>query len=354
MEKFSFFHISDLHLSKKLEGWVNPYSCQHLTLMNKYMARTFAGTRMLHPSTYKENVAISLYQFLLQRTDQVDALIVTGDLACTGSDGDLIAAKDYFMGRAGIVWNNKTKNKVGEEIFEPLIGSELPIIMMPGNHDRYKQMIEFYKPRSMNYEKYFEDNWSLASEQKKSLPLEKKNGGIEFIGADNTIKRIVFEKGLEKIILYCMDFSLREAEDCLDSDSSAYLGHGFVYGDIIKDVEKDMKLIERDNILVAWAIHFSPKSQDETLTLYFSGILLKKARKLNVGLLMCGHVHSQDNYKDKGLHVFCAGTACSAEYNIGDANIFWDIELEIHNGKILNVNESKKVEFDIDDGFRIV
>ena len=179
METFRFFHISDLHLSSRYESWANPVSGSVTDIKLSVLKNLFKVRSLFYPSTYSKDVSIAAYEYIIQRADQADALIVTGDLATTGSDDDLKSALNYFLGKEGVVWNPNSR------IPAALVESEINVVLMPGNHDRYHgKAKDCLKPGNFSYEIYFEDNWALAS---------KQNGiTIHSVGDTDAIRRIGF------------------------------------------------------------------------------------------------------------------------------------------------------------------
>ena len=339
METFRFFHISDLHFSKKYESWRNAFSCVDMDVKSRSLSFLFSGAKTIYPSTYIKDAAISAYEYIRLRSDQADAVVVTGDLATTGANDDLSTALNYFKGVEGVVWNPKSRS-VGS-----LIDSELHIIMMPGNHDRYCSGPNWLAPGNKSYENHFEPNWSLSSQQNELR--------VHLVGALGLIKRIEFNKNNESALLYCIDFSLRKKGDCEDNKIKGFFGQGFAYQDILEELKKDIAAPEHKGKLIIWAIHFSPNSEDELLKLYNADEMMQVASELNVSMILCGHVHDQKSYQininGKNIRVFCAGTVCSVETD-GDGNSFWDIEFDVKDGEIITLRE-QELKFDQDLGF---
>src|SRR6266480_4658674 len=75
---------------------------------------------------YTSPLATHLALYIDSIQDAVDAIIVTGDLATTGSEVDLSTAKAFFFANTPIPPVARVK-----------LNLRIPVIFLPGNHDRF-------------------------------------------------------------------------------------------------------------------------------------------------------------------------------------------------------------------------
>src|SRR6266480_922263 len=127
MATFRLLHISDLHFSARPNA-VNPLtSLGGVRPADLGLWRHFPRHIILFgPSSYSSPLATHLALYIDSIQDAVDAIIVTGDLATTGSEVDLSTAKAFFFADTRIPPVARVK-----------LNLRIPVIFLPGNHDRF-------------------------------------------------------------------------------------------------------------------------------------------------------------------------------------------------------------------------
>jgi 3',5'-cyclic AMP phosphodiesterase CpdA len=95
----------------------------------------FEPKKPVSPSTFNPDVALALLFELsdVLESKQLDALVVTGDIATTGIEDDLQLSADYFKGVLPNSWRHRLQAipnllQLGGAFF----------VGLPGNHDRYE------------------------------------------------------------------------------------------------------------------------------------------------------------------------------------------------------------------------
>src|SRR5258706_2689 len=153
MQTFRLVHVSDLHFSARPNA-VNPFiGATGLRVPDFALWRHFRNAVLLGPSTFSSALATHLSLYLGSVQDEIDAIVATGDLATTGKEADLKVAKGYFLrGQpASVVFPQFAAR------FSSNKSPDLPIIFMPGNHDRYQGSM--IMPGGKVFEKVFGQSW---------------------------------------------------------------------------------------------------------------------------------------------------------------------------------------------------
>lgn len=329
---FRICHVSDLHLSSVCPEWINRVSardanegvfCASLKQVMNFCHQKFRGCGVpdIHyPSTYVQ-LATQTLPRLLRRLDQddteshLDLVLITGDLATTGEDADLLFALDFLEGRVLAVADTPEIMPIN------LVAEPFTLFAIPGNHDRYRGTGRF--PEGKNFEAFFGQSWDINQKKTK-------------IVGDRTRRFIVSGESCNLAILG-VDFSL--------SASSAECGIWGHFGQGEVDEERLRSLVDATEILqqeykkphiVIWAMHFPPESpnKDPDLQLFGADRVILEAERLGVQLILSGHVH-QHHYRKRGtsrVHVLVAGSATATE-KVGD-NVLHDLQIVVEDGRI--------------------
>lgn len=332
METFRLLHISDLHFSDKNIGWKNEISSASDIVKREVLSQLFSGKNIFRPSTFDKDIALAANEYILEHIYRSDALVITGDLATTGSEFDLLVARNFLLGDIPRKW------EVEGFFNRSLIGDHINTIIIPGNHDRYHTSpTTWLHPGCKKYEQIFGDDWSLTSYQ----PTLK----VHDLSNAHGIKLVHLAKGRESLLIFCVDLSLKS---CGDSDSRlnlGYIGQGKAYRSAIKRLKEYTNLCRlcRSNMEIIWCTHFPPSNpanhghENPKLRLLDEERLVLAANECKVPVILAGHAHRQQNYQltDNGytMNIFCAGTTCSVDSDV-DGNRFWELEFDIDNGEI--------------------
>jgi 3',5'-cyclic AMP phosphodiesterase CpdA len=79
-------------------------------------------------------LAHAVAEFVYTERNGLDAIIITGDLATTGLPADLLPAERYVTEACTDKWLTSRQAP-------SLASHDLPIFLIPGNHDRYQDEV---------------------------------------------------------------------------------------------------------------------------------------------------------------------------------------------------------------------
>ncbi|WP_338416786.1 metallophosphoesterase [uncultured Sphaerotilus sp.] len=361
MSKYKFIQISDLHFSriKNFTSFIEvakEKDAPHLIdkLVFEDFKRNFItkwGKKLIYPSTFDSDVAIALLSRLHGIINNFDVLVITGDIASTGDDDDLRIAREYFDGKIPKNWT-KAKNN-----FHSLFKHGVPIITVPGNHDRYHDFL--LNPGFGPYERFFGMAWDF----------DKKVSNYDD-GCKNKfyVKYSILEKLDSCLIFVAGDFSLRHqiyAEGFL-----GHIGQGRVDSVLQGMVSVTNKI--RSNIInegykkyaVVWMVHFPPcfPGVDSGLKLINDYDLLNAVKNTNIKLLLAGHTHEPLWYRcpiHGDAHIFSCGTTSGVDVN--NSNYYSEFYINVTGPDEYEFNaecyelsvdaKNKKIEFSVMQDF---
>jgi 3',5'-cyclic AMP phosphodiesterase CpdA len=289
MPTINLLHISDLHMAEtpmraELAAlWRKPKTAYRRVKEKEFMA------------SHNPEVVNRLAAFAYKRRDYLNAIVITGDIATTGSTHDL---------NAGYRLITEPPDRI------PYLTSDgdatlnlpdVPIFILPGNHDRYV-------PTKRNY--------SLTAGGREFHQIFGRwwTGDVQLYKA---------ESGNYELGILAADFSLQDARHASFLSMWNKWAQGRIYPDILRDLENltiQFHLDARDNgkkSAAIWAIHYPPNYPYESKVMGLAhrlndeGQLLEAAKRCQVELILAGHTHEYQYYA-AGLvtpFIFCAGTS---------------------------------------------
>lgn len=130
MVTFSILHASDFHIAAQsdrgppaLERWDAGEA--PLAILREMRASEWLS---ITPSSYSAFAARSFARFMRRnRQFEVDAFVISGDIATSAKKADLDVAHAFLFGAADSTHKPRMK----------LESAEFPTIIIPGNHDRF-------------------------------------------------------------------------------------------------------------------------------------------------------------------------------------------------------------------------
>ena len=282
---FRIAQISDLHIA------LTPFRVQHSfgSSMNPKARRSFFQT------SHDIDVLLRLRHHLGTRRREIDILLVSGDIAATGTRADLWRARDLIVTPTSVV------SQFAETPPLSYVAAKFPIFMVPGNHDRFKNDVGV--PGGKDFDSVFGACWG---------------GGLRGVYA-----RKYPDKGqVDELVLIGADFCF----SAISPKHAAFWrlpGQGIVCTDVLSKLrEKTLSVIARfPNAGIVWVIHFPPiprsklRRRERCLLLRQGEKLLALAGECGIGLILAGHLHRNSaDFLHNSTRVWCAGSASSMDY----------------------------------------
>ncbi|MCG6553521.1 MAG: metallophosphoesterase [Candidatus Magnetominusculus sp. LBB02] len=292
-------HLSDLHLTAQVDSW------------------------FLQLGLYEvcdEDILRVLSETIYDWRDELDAVLISGDIATTGRDIDLSFAINLFSSTAQS--GNLRKDFQSHYKFDDF---GKPIIIVPGNHDRFRSI--FALPGGFSFDRYFEKYWNCGNKRVQAHLLP------------NDIE--------PRLAIICADFSLKSVQHI--TTPTGHPGQGKVDDTILQYLIDKTKEISDSFAECAfiWMIHFAPNCEGhfeigKNHSLIDYNKLIEAAMDTNVKHIFCGHTHMSEIYSEGNgrVNIFCAGTsAClpgTEKQDKRDPKIHVR-DIEIDNGKIIEI-----------------
>jgi hypothetical protein len=233
----------------------------------------------------------SLVNFVLSRSE-LDAIILSGDIATTGFEHDLLKAKEFLDGPPAGAY------AAGLSV---LANIGPPVWILPGNHDRYTYTGQewFFSPGGTLFDQILSNHWS--GKVKAYPPLR------------NADKRL-------SVLILAADFCLQKSSDSTRLHRFNKLAQGRVYEEVLSALEtetlsqREQETLDFPNheLVTLWAVHFPPAFEglSASKSLLQAADLVSKAEDLDVQALLAGHTHIHKDYSATPyVRVLCAGTA---------------------------------------------
>ncbi len=302
MPDFRILHISDLHIAGD----------------NMAMYYRFLDKKLSVFSLGRDEILRRVAQLIYEWRKEIDAVVITGDIAATGLESDLASAKRFLQspqGPSSPPWIN-SKSQATIEFFGK------PVVLVPGNHDRFRDLLG--APGTTFY-RTFGEYWTEGV------------GGIQVHYLPNREK--------PELAIVCMDLTL-------DSVSHAtvwfggHWGQGRVYPERLKALKNVTSTIygTYPTCAVMWILHHAPEFEKryklmKQKTLIDAIDLVGEAEQSRVTYILCGHTHKSRNYpvgKRGVVRVRCAGiAACEKEFYDTSIHVR---EVAVENGNIVRLN----------------
>jgi len=295
MVLFRLLHISDLHIAE-------------------------SGPKRYRQSKCELPLLKEIARYAYKYRDNIDCILISGDLADIGGyDGDTRAALSFVSSPST---HNDVPWLIHKQGAPTLATNDLPVRLLPGNHDRYKSSKRF--PGSKLFDKHFGKYWNDTN-------------GISY--NQETIK-----KGGESIIVLCADFSLRSEWD--GGSPIGFFGKGRVYNDQLETLKETVNNIKKDapSSAILLGVHFAPESDkvlsginQRNLKLINDSGLLTATVQHGINFLFCGHTHKSIFYKSKHnpcLEIHCCGTSSCLSKK--EDTTFHLLDLYVENSKIID------------------
>jgi len=279
--RWSYIHLSDVHFCAE------PMRHNALTLIRRRPRDLIdTGRRygigflsVAKPASYVPDIVSGVAQFCLERAQVTDGILITGDLATTGMMSDIRVANSFIREPAKSGYST-------ENLFPTLAGSNLPIFMIPGNHDKYR------------------DNKAAPNCKSFELIFESYMRNFQS-GVGHWVRR----KNESVLGVISADFCLLERKDAQGA-GGAY-GQGKVYQHVLNEL-KSRTFALRDKykgIHLIWMIHFAPFDCGHWLQLIDFDVIVQSAIALSVEATLCGHTHRASKHQTDNHVVYCSGSA---------------------------------------------
>jgi len=316
MTIFRVLHLSDLHFAATAEAvnFVDVPRSQLATEMVSRLRKKTTEITFRYPTTYDPSAAedIAIVAFL---DTELDLILISGDISTTGTRSDLVVAKEFITATPARGW-------LSERNFPTLVAANVPIALLPGNHDRFRRASFPFGTGGTEFDEQFNEHWWVGQNASLLGLLKKDSDWIAFVGADFTLH-----------------------EKTLDPREEA--GRGHVSEHILKSLRLLTKRV-RESVqqryekspAVAWVVHFAPEFEglDEFLVLENDAVLIAAAAEDSVNHILCGHTHEKRVYQartQRSVTVHCAGAASA--YKAPQGNVVQIVEFHAEQGVIQKV-----------------
>lgn len=256
----------------------------------------------LLPSSYVPEIAKGVAQFCLERRSVADGIIITGDLATTGTPSDISVAKSFVdePARSGFLSDNRMPT---------LQSSTLPIYVFAGNHDRYEN--NKAAPNSVLFDLSFSKYQRPSTKYVGYWVSEKRGQRLGFVYAD---------------------FSIRSRSDAEYLSPIFAYGQGRVYEDVLADLVEQTQAIWREEgrIPILWLIHFAPFPCGLHLKFIDYEKIVSAAKALGILATVCGHTHQAIKHEVDNHVIYCGGSACCVDSEEDCRIQIIDVEIDAH------------------------
>lgn len=293
MGLFRLLHASDLHIG------------QFANQLAFFDAPSWM--RVMHPryfhrqSTHRSGALDAFLDIAEFNAHEIDAILITGDIACRGSSADLQAASRHLC-----------QTKPHPAAPAPLTTCIAPLCILPGNHDRFTVRpnhwlhFPFYGPGSSQFDTEFAEFWRGGQGCQILFCGENADGSVlGIVGADLTLRKWDFGRG---VLGWFGQGRVR----------NEHLGESQVAGSV-KDQRDTETLsgqhanslvhltrqirVRHPHAAVIWAIHFEPSTERNALRLLDETKLHKAAKANDIDAILCGHTHEGRDHLWRCTHI---------------------------------------------------
>lgn len=298
--EFRFLHVSDLHLC------IEPRRTNLLSLFSTNRQRIFdvAGSlsarSVFRPTSYEPDSLDALSQFVLKRARSYHGILLSGDLATSGSYQDLRTAGEYLKNTPNKKWSAS-----GSPVFPK--GTK-PMLLIPGNHDHYSD--DFARPSKIEFRLQFgpEIAW-----------LNKYDTGYR-----------LFNNGSAVIAVVSSDMTFNSVNE--PENLPHRFGGGFANENGLSEMVRLTRSFfknpqfENTSCGVVWMLHFAPhQCEPKSLEMTNWELVLDAAASAGVKNIVCGHTHESNFRVERGINIFCAGSATSVACQNSVHEIVFDV-----------------------------
>lgn len=348
MPKFVLLHLSDLHVSNRpqrvgigdlfTEGvyidererpglWQRVKESLSNLSQNVGEMRASADARIGILASHNEDTLLRLARFIHNGRESFDAVLISGDLATSGSQSDLVRAYTVLTADpdAEDRWRAKgyASRATLSDVFAPPGEAGIrELWVVPGNHDRYNTR-RFYAPGGDAYKSVFTrrgPGWTGDG-----------LGRLKFPVGDERVKHLgTLRKGRAALCCVAADFSLQSF--FASEGVFGYLGQGKADAGLLGQLETLTRGVHaaetargRDAVVILWLVHFPPEfpyeedyppEKKKALSLLEESAFLARAGQLisegvGVEVIFAGHTHRAQSYPAAGGRpiIVCAGSA---------------------------------------------
>lgn len=274
-------------------------------------------------SSYDPEILESLAEFVYENAKQkldddgseimddgekkLDAVILTGDLATTGTRDDIERVSKFLRAK----FNAKYPHRSQEDDYRgaTLSAVKIPILYLPGNHDRYI-------PTRERYMKIFPKFFTPGGTDFDQLLFDYSRQSVWKIELTTIVSK---DKKLRVVIL-AADFTLEHFDD--HEGFYGWLAQGKAYSNIRQEMVVQTERLreqkkEDEMLCVLWAIHFPPDYPEcpGHKKLLNDEKFINGANRAGVSAVLAGHTHEQLTYRNPSMsfEVFCCGTTTQHE-----------------------------------------
>lgn len=287
----TFCHISDLHIAEYP-------TVSYIDLKHKFTTRERPSIGFFTTADPKKLEALA--RFFALKANEFDFVLITGDIASTARNDDLLKSLDYIDSKnssSSTAWYKGHHNtRANLSLLHP------NIILFPGNHDRittFTQVPKLYYDVSRNFEQIFSNYWKPISESRDSIAIEQ----------------VILNNGKELFIVK-IDFSLKKDRLLINE-----IGNGKVEDDILGLLQEVFRKLKDKCFIVA--THFSPGFENisKCLSLKNEEKFIELLEKYKIKHIFTGHSHISRVYNIKenfSIKNYCCSSATSygSENNI--------------------------------------
>ncbi|MHC2585405.1 metallophosphoesterase family protein [Bradyrhizobium diazoefficiens] len=322
MVKFNIVHLTDLHFGGM------PKRPNILSKARHKLPSVWNGTWLL-PPTHDPKIASSLASWLYQKAaalaatgDQLDAIVLSGDLATTGMQTDLEAALRYIdTAPASTYFRSPARGQhAADDDLATIAGLAAHYLVVPGNHDRFEN--NNCDAGGTHFDSVFAKYWSGSKTRGVTGKIIEK-ATSQAAGSS-----------LERLAIFCVDGCLRDPAHA--KPKLAQKSQGAVYRETAIELKTRTEAARQmfPDISVIWVIHFPPHYSippREAMRHYFH--IEQASRSLNVDVILSGHTHVNFVYPaDRASLIWNGGSA--TQFAEGHGNWIQLLDIDVAKNQI--------------------
>src|ERR1700722_15146963 len=285
MASFQFLQATDLHITV-------PPDSNEIGSVARWMLLT-RNSRARLP------VLKAVAEFAFSKRKELDAIVISGDLADDGEKANLGTAREFVEAPSRY-------GHLAASLF-PTLGwstkQDVQVLLLPGNHDRFSG--PFRLPGGTIFDEIFGSHW------------RKGVGGVQ---------TTIIKKNEESLALVFADFCVPK----LRKAPQGIWGQGLVgkvtLASLVSTTESIRLALPRSTIL--WVLHFPPfLDARRRFCLRGASKVIDAAAGLGVKQIFSGHLHINRTETYSDVEVICTGSAAS-EYRPNYSNSLRIVRVE--------------------------